>query len=110
MRSVFGDLLLEAVNASEGLSIRRLSIVWADRFGGKPESRRRLLHKYIDEGVQPGDLHRAELAEILELEPGAFEEDAQERRAKQEVADALAPLVDVLYRLAREARQKGASS
>jgi hypothetical protein len=106
VRSTFGDLLEEALEF-RGLSIRAFSRLWAESHGGKPESRRRLLHKYIDEGVMPGPESRIEIAHLLALPTNHFDGDAQERRAKQEVADALAPLVDVLYRLAVEAAQKG---
>ena len=105
--SVFGDLLSEALEDSEYAGVKSLARAWAEQHGGKVESRRRLLIKYLREGVTPGDQHREEIAGLLGLPVNHFADDAEELRAKQAVADALAPLVDVLYRLARDAAQKG---
>ncbi len=105
--SVFGDLLAEAIESSDYPGVRSVARAWAEQHGGKLESRRRLLIKYLREGVSPGDQHREEIAGLLGLPVDHFADDAEEIRAKQAVADALAPLVDVLYRLARDAAQKG---
>lgn len=105
VRSAFGEILASILE-ERGIKIRALSILWASRYGGKPESRRRLLHKYLDEGASPGPAHRAELADLLDLDPSVFAEEAEIRREKQELANALAPLVDVLYDLARAAKRK----
>lgn len=103
-RSPFGDLLREALEES-GVSIRRLSVLLA-MDGEQPESKRRLLQRYVSGEVSPGEDARHEIADALGIDRARFAEDKlhEERRAR--IVNALMPLADELLALATEARVK----
>lgn len=105
IRSGFGQLLREALD-EQGVSLRELARRLAERDGVETESKRRLLHRYIDGDVGPSERARHEIASVLDLPKDTFDTDAEELAEMQALVSALQPLAAVLHRLAVQARQK----
>lgn len=109
IRSAFGDILREQLGDTTSIKelARRLAGEGATR--EQVEGRRRLIQKYIAGTVTPPKKSRDEIARVLEIDPALFAEDAERAREMQEIADAMVPLVDVLHRLAVQARMKASA-
>lgn len=107
VRSAFGDLLRQALTQT-GSSTKGLARAWAGPGASHEqiETRRSLLQKYLAGSVTPSQPTRDELAALLNRPAGSFDEDAERRAERQEIADALLPLVDVLHRLAVKAKAR----
>lgn len=110
IRSAFGDLLRRELE-DRGVSLKELSrrLVGTDATPEQVNGRRRLLQKYLAGDVSPSAHARKEIAAALGLSPEGFAEDAERAAELQQIADALVPLVDVLYALAVRARERSST-
>lgn len=108
IRSGFGQLLRESLDA-KGITLRELARRLSEAEQVEVESKRRLLHRYIDGLVQPSEKARHQIAKALDLPTDTFDENAQELAEIQALIAALEPLAQVLHKLAIKARERGAA-
>lgn len=108
IRSGFGQLLREALKEKD-VTLRELGRRLAEQDSDAlPETKRRLLHRYIDGTVNPPPEARREIAVALGIPDTTFAEDAEEIAELEALRSALQPLVpalaDVLHELVVKAR------
>jgi transcriptional regulator with XRE-family HTH domain len=95
MPEAYGQALRYALERS-GISLRRLSVLLAERTGNKPDSERRALTKYQAGDEAPDQERAALLAELLTAPELAEVAPVQERRQRR-----LRGLVEAVDRLER---------